>query len=325
MMSDTMRWGVLGASDFARRHMAPAIHAAHGAELAALATSSAAKAKGFQDFAPGIQIFDDYDALLNDPGIDAIYIPLPNHLHVEWSCKAMEAGKHVLCEKPMGLTAADYDTLISCRDRTGVLAAEAFMITHHPQFLRARQLVQEGAIGRVVFVDSTFSFDNREAVGNIRNRPETGGGGLYDIGVYTFGAARFVTGEEPLRIRDSNLTIENGVDVFAQVSAEFDSFAYSGTVSMRMFNSQHITFTGESGRIHLNCPYNANVHDLSELTLEQGGQTKTVERWTSVNQYVEQVQNFGHSVRDGVPYGCPLEFSKGTAAMIDMVRAAATG
>ncbi|MCA1777033.1 MAG: Gfo/Idh/MocA family oxidoreductase, partial [Loktanella sp.] len=142
-----MRWGVLGAANFAKQHMAPAIHAAKGAELYALATSSPEKAAGFQAFAPGLAIHDSYDALLADPMVDAVYIPLPNHLHVEWSVKALEAGKHVLCEKPMTLAAPEFDQLIAARDKAGKLAAEAFMIVHHPQFARARELVQAGAIG----------------------------------------------------------------------------------------------------------------------------------------------------------------------------------
>ena len=125
-------------ANFAQNHMAPAIHAAKGAELAAIATSSPDKAAGFQAFAPGLHVFDSYDALLADPAIDAVYIPLPNHLHVAWTIKALEAGKHVLCEKPIGLQTSDFDALVAARDKAGKLAAEAFMIVHHPQFIRAR-------------------------------------------------------------------------------------------------------------------------------------------------------------------------------------------
>lgn len=321
-MTDVVRWGILGASEFARKLMGPAIHAAKGAELSALATSSPQKAAGFTEFAPGLRVFDDYDALLADPGIDAVYVPLPNHLHVEWTLKAIAAGKHVLCEKPLALRAQDFEAVIAARDASGVMAAEAFMIVHHPQFVRARELVQSGAIGKLVHVDTHFSYDNRGATDNIRNRADVGGGGLPDIGVYTFGAARFVTGEEPVRIRDANLRFENGVDVFAQVAAEFETFSYSAVVSMRMFTRQDITFTGEAGLLRLTCPYNANLHDVAELVLEQGGQVKTVQRWPAADHYVMQVENFGRTVRDGAAYPCPLEFSQGTQAMMDMVFAA---
>lgn len=316
-----VRWGVLGAANFALRFMAPAIHAARGAEFAALATSSPDKAAPFQEFAPGLRIFDSYDALIADPDVDAIYIPLPNHLHVEWTIKALEAGKHVLCEKPIALKEAQFDQLIAARDASGKLAAEAYMIVHHPQFLRAKELIAQGAIGNIVHVDTCFSFNNAAATDNIRNRPETGGGGLRDIGVYTFGAARFVTGEEPVAVPYAKLRYENGVDVFAQVAADFASFNYSATVSMRMANRQGITFHGDKGVLSLPCPFNANVHDLAQLVLEQNG-TVTTERWPAVNQYVLQVENFCKSVKTGVDYPCPLEFSRGTQKMLDMVVAA---
>lgn len=313
-----MRWGILGAAKFAREHMGPAIHAAKGAELAALATSSAEKAAGFQTFAPRLRVHDKYDALLADPEIDAVYVPLPNHLHVEWSLKALAAGKHVLCEKPMTLKADEYEQLIAARDQSGKLAAEAYMIVHHPQFIRARELVLGGAIGDLVHVDATFSFFNDDA-SNIRNRPEAGGGGLRDIGVYTFGAARFVTGQEPDAIPYAKLRLDNGVDVFAQVAADFPGFTYAATVSMRMFPRQGITFHGDKGVLTLTCPFNANVFDLASLTLETEDQTVTTERWPAVNQYVNQVENFCNSVQNGADYPCPLEFSRGTQHMMDMV------
>ncbi len=317
----SLRWGILGAANFAQKHMGPAIHAAKGAELAALATSSPQKAAGFEAFAPGIRIHDSYDALLADPAIDAVYIPLPNHLHVEWSLKAMAAGKHVLCEKPMTLQASEFDQLIAARDAAGVLAAEAYMIVHHPQFIRARELVQGGAIGKLVHVDAAFSFFNDDA-GNIRNQPQAGGGGLRDIGVYTFGSARFVTGEEPVAIPYVKLRFDNEVDIFAQVAADFPTFSYSAMVSIRMFPRQEITFHGDKGVLRLTCPYNANVFDAAVLTLETDGQTVTTERWPGVNQYVLQVENFCQSVQSGAAYPCPLEFSRGTQKMIDMVFAA---
>lgn len=316
-----LRWGILGAAKFAQEHMGPAIHAAKGAELAALATSSADKAAGFQAFAPRLRVHDSYDALLADPEIDAVYIPLPNHLHVEWSLKALAAGKHVLCEKPMTLQAVEFDQLIAARDAAGKLAAEAYMIVHHPQFIRARTLVQGGAIGQLVHVDATFSFFNDDAA-NIRNKPEAGGGGLRDIGVYTFGAARFVTGQEPKAIPYAKLRLENDVDVFAQVAADFPGFTYAATVSMRMFPRQTIVFHGEKGVLTLTCPFNANVFDFATLTLENEAQSVTTERWPAVNQYVLQVENFCKSVQTGVDYPCPLEFSRGTQHMMDMVFAA---
>lgn len=315
----TVRWGILGAAKFARQHMAPALHAAKGAELYAIATSDPEKAEPFKSFAPQINVHQTYDALLADANVDAVYIPLPNHLHLEWSKKALSAGKHVLCEKPITLHTDQFATLIDARDEAGKLAAEAYMIVHHPQFIRARELVQSGAIGNLVHVDATFSYNNAEDTTNIRNDPAKGGGGLYDIGVYTFGSARFVTGEEPENVPYAKLRLENGVDVFAQVTANFPSFTYSAVVSMRMFARQQITFHGDTGVVRLTCPYNANVFDIAELTLENEAMTRVHERWPAVNQYVLQVENFCRTVKEGVEYPCPLEFSRGTQKMMDMV------
>ncbi|HVG49219.1 MAG TPA: Gfo/Idh/MocA family oxidoreductase, partial [Rubellimicrobium sp.] len=222
-MQKPVRWGVLGAANFAREHMARAIHAAEGAEFYALATSSPEKAEPFQAFAPGLKVHGSYEDLLADPEVEAVYIPLPNHLHVEWTLKAVEAGKHVLTEKPIAMREGEFDQLIAARDRSGLLVAEAYMIVHHPQWIRARELVQGGAIGRLGHVSAEFSF-NLQDMSNIRNRPETGGGALGDIGVYIFGSARFVSGEEPRRIRAANVRRENGVDVYVQLMAEFPGF-----------------------------------------------------------------------------------------------------
>ena len=326
-----VRWGVLGAARFAREHMAPAIHAAEGAELAALATSDPAKAEGFRAFCPGLALHDSYEALLADPTIDAVYIPLPNHLHVDWTLKALAAGKHVLCEKPIALAAPEIDRIIAARDRSGLLGAEAYMIVHHPQWQRAREWLQSGEIGELVHADVAFSFNLTDG-GNIRNKPETGGGALRDIGVYTFGCARFVTGAEPAEV-SARIRRENGVDVFAQVAAIMEGppdkpyggrFTYGSMTSMRMYNRQVATFQGTRGMIRLEggC-FNANVNDLAEVELHRNGNSVTVDRFPAVNQYRLQVEAFGRSIREGAAWPCPLEFVRGTQAMMDRVYEAA--
>ena len=320
-MSEPVRWGILGAANFAQNYMGPAIHAARGAELAALATSSAEKAAGFKAFAPRLALYDSYDALLADPGIDAVYIPLPNHLHVEWSLKALEAGKHVLCEKPMTMVAEEFDTLIAKRDATGLLAAEAYMIVHHPQWQLARKLVAKGAIGRLVHVEGRFSYMNRDGQ-NIRNRPDVGGGALRDIGVYVFGAARFVSGEEPDEL-SARIRWDNGVDAFSEVQARFPSFTYSAYVSMRMHPYQEMLFHGEEGVIRLTAPFNARVYGEARVELHKSGLAVETRRFSSDNHYELQVEAFARSVRDGVDYPVPLEFSRGTQVMIDQALARA--
>ncbi len=318
-----LRWGVLGASKFAAEQMAPAIHAARYSDLVALATSDPARAAPFEAFRPGLRVHTGYDALLADPAIDAVYIPLPNTLHVEWTLKALDAGKHVLVEKPLAMSAGEFDRVIARRDRTGLLAAEAFMIVHHPQFLRARDLLQGGAIGRLVHVDTVFAYNNADQTTNIRNRPDMGGGALPDIGVYTFGSVRFVTGKDPVAVPYANIRRENGVDVFNQVALDYGDFTQSAVVTMRAFNRQEVVFHGETGVLKLTAPFNAGRYDQAEVHLETAGGVRTTERLPTENHYVRQVENFAATVRNGDPYPCPLEFSKGTQTVIDMVYAAA--
>lgn len=322
-MQKPVRWGILGAAKFARDFMGPAIHAANGAQLVALATSSPAKAEPFQAFCPGLTVYDDYDALLADPSIDAVYVPLPNHLHLDWSLKAMEAGKHVLCEKPMVMQAGEFDQLIAKRDETGLLAAEAYMIIHHPQWQLAKRMVEDGAIGQLVHVSGNFSYDNRADTGNIRNRAATGGGGLRDIGVYVFGSARYVTGQEPDQIW-ARIRWENGVDTMGVVQAEFPGFSYSAYVSMRMHPNQEMLFHGETGLIRLTAPFNPRVFGEARVELHRTGLETQVTRFPQDDHYRLQVESFGRAVRDGAQYPCPLEFSRGTQQMIDTVFKVAT-
>jgi predicted dehydrogenase len=325
-MSDHVRWGILGAARFAREQMAPAIHAAKGARLEALATSDPAKAEGFRAFAPDLRVHASYGALLADPLVEAVYIPLPNHLHVEWATKALQAGKHVLVEKPIALQAHEIDSLIALRDRTRLVAAEAFMIVHHPQWQRAKHLLADGAIGQLLHVDGFFSYDNRADPANIRNRADTGGGSARDIGVYTMGSARWATGEEPTAVT-AELVQENGVEVTAHVVAHFPSFRFQATTSMRMHPRQEMTFHGTGGVLRLTAPFNANVFAQAEVHLARStpprgqGASVTVERFPTDNHYVHQVEAFGRSVRDRAPYAWTLENARGTQAMIDQVLA----
>ncbi|SHF23566.1 Predicted dehydrogenase [Ruegeria intermedia] len=322
-MHKPVQWGILGAAKFARQFMGPAIHAASGARLAALATSDPAKAEPFQDFCPDLKVFDDYDALLASPEIEAVYIPLPNHLHVEWSLKALGAGKHVLCEKPMTMRAEEFDALIHKRDQTGLLAAEAYMIVHHPQWQHVRDLIADGAIGDLVHVTGAFSFDNRADTGNIRNRAETGGGGLRDIGVYVIGSARFATGQETDAVQ-SAIRWEDGIDAFTEIRAQFPGFTYSAYVSIRMHPHQEMVFHGERGLIRLTAPFNARVFGEARVELHRPGLEVLVRRFPADDHYTLQVEAFCRSIRAGDEYPCPLEFSRGTQAMIDRVFDGAT-
>ena len=208
----------------------------------------------------------DYVALLDDPGVDAIYIPLPNAHHVEWTAKCLEAGKHVLCEKPIALQASEIDRLIDLRDRTGLVAAEAFMVVHHPQWLRVRALVAEGAIGRLVHVQGAFTFFNDDP-GNIRNDATVGGGALRDIGVYPTVVTRFVTGAEPVDIA-AQIDWDRGIDATARVRAEFPGLHMDFYVSMRMAPRQLMTFHGETGWISVHAGFNAGNYGDAVIEIE---------------------------------------------------------
>ncbi len=324
---EPVNWGVLGAAKFARDHMARAIHEAEGARLHALATSDATKAEPFRAFCPDLEVHSSYDALLADPRIDAVYIPLPNHIHVEWTLKALAAGKHVLTEKPIAMRTDEIDGLISARDAAGLLAAEAYMIVHHPQWQRARALIADGAIGPIRHADAHFSYDNRDDPGNIRNRAETGGGSIPDIGVYAYGSVRWATGAEPVSIT-SRIVRENGVDVFAQIIADMEGqgsrFTYHAMTSMRLHPRQEVVFQGETGLIRLTAPFNAGLFGEAQLHMFRSGRPDHVERFPGARQYRNQVEAFCRTVRDGAPYPWTLEDAKGTQAMIDGVFAAAS-
>jgi len=320
-----LRWGVLGASNFARKHMGPAIHAARGNRLAALATRSPEKAAPFRAFAGEIVVHGDYDALLADDGVDAVYIPLPHTLHVEWAIRALEAGKHVLVEKPVAMAQAEIAPLIAARDRTGLVCAEAYMIVHHPQWHRVRALLDDGAIGTLRHVDAVFTYDNSSDPGNIRNAAETGGGALPDIGVYTYGSTRWATRSEPVEITSSVIDWEAGCDVLARVGARFEAgFTAHWVNSMRLLPEQFILFHGEAGLIRLTAPYNPGVFGEARLELRNGDGT-CIERWPGVNQYVLQVEAFAAAVRGDAAFPWTLEDAAGTQRAIDMAYAAAGG
>lgn len=322
-MTAAIRWGILGASGFACRDMAPAIHAARGAVLAALATRSPERAAPFAALAPGLRVHAAYDALLGDPDVDAVYVPLPNSMHVEWGLRALAAGKPVLIEKPVAMTAPEVDRLIAVRDATGLVAAEAFMIVHHPQWAFARALLADGAIGRLHQVEAHFIYHNGDDPGNIRNVAALGGGALADVGVYVVGATRWVTRAEPSAILRAAVEREAGCDMTARAVARIDGAEASWLVSMRMARSQGMRLLGETGAIHLPVPFNANR--AGEAAVAWRGADGVAHRrgWPGVEQYVAQVEAFGAAVRGEAPFPWTLEDARGTLTVLDAIRAAA--
>lgn len=313
-----MGWGILGAGKFARGQMAPAIHAARGARLVAIGTASAERGGEILAYAPDAEIFHDYESVLRSDEVEAVYIPLPNHLHVPWALKALKAGKHVLCEKPIAMRANEIDALIAMRDQTGLVAAEAYMIAHHPQWVRVRELLAGGAIGTLRHVAGQFSYNNPDR-GNIRFDAAKGGGSLPDIGVYTIGSVRLATGQEPVDITSADIDYEAGVDITARVSARFEGFSAQWFTSMGVDLHQQVTFLGTKGRIELSAPFNPGSYAEARLVLVRSGFETLIERWPSVNQYVAQVEAFVRSARQSDPFVWSLEDARGTQAVIDRI------
>ncbi len=324
-MAEPIRWGILGASKFAAADMAPAINAARDSVLAALATRNAEKAAPFAALAPGLRVHGDYEALVTDPEIDAVYVPLPHTMHVEWGIKALQAGKHVLVEKPVAMAEAEIAPLIAARDATGLQAAEAYMIVHHPQWRFVRDMLAAGVIGRLRHVEAAFTYDNASDPGNIRNQAATGGGALPDIGVYTIGATRWATGAEPEAITHADIEWEAGCDVVARVSARFPDFAAHWLTSMRLAKDQSMTFRGQGGWIHLTAPYNAARFAEARVQWMGTDGVRHERSWPGLDQYVLQVEAFGAAIRGEAPFAWTLENAAGTQRVIDMTYAAAGG
>lgn len=319
-MTQAIGWGIIGAAKIAETALSPAIAAARGARLVALGTGNPGKAAAIAAQHPGMRLHDSYQAVLDDPEVDAVYIPLPNHLHVDWTERALRAGKHVLCEKPIALHADDIDRLIAARDETGLLAAEAFMVVHHPQWQHVRAQIAGGAIGRLEHVEAMFTYNNPDPT-NYRNKGGTGGGGLRDIGVYPCIATRFATGAEPERLR-ADIRFEGDVDTFARVWADFPGFTMSFYCGMRQVRRQEMVFHGSDGWIALTSPFNGPIYGDTQVETRRPDGVLEVTRFNAINQYALMVEAFGAAILGEAPFACPLEFSRGNQAMIDAIFAA---
>src|ERR1700737_156803 len=250
-MKKKVEWGVLGVANIATKKVIPAMQRGEWSEVTAIASRDLDKARQAAKELGIPKAYGSYEELLTDPDVEAIYNPLPNHLHVPWSIKAMEAGKHVLCEKPVALNAAEAKTLVPVRDRSGVEIGEAFMVRTHPQWLRTSELIRNGRIGELRAIVGVFSYFNRDPK-NVRSKPEWGGGGLLDIGCYPITMSRCMYGAEPLRVsgvleRDP----EFGTDRLASAILEFSGGHAVFTCSTQMVPYQRMQFLGTKGRIEI--------------------------------------------------------------------------
>jgi predicted dehydrogenase len=270
-MPTKVRWGVLSTSQFASKLTIPAMQKSEWCDIRAIASRDRNKAEAAAR-AMGIpKAYGSYEELLRDPEIEAIYNPMPNHLHVPWSIKAAEAGKHVLCEKPLSQTVAEACELQRVQEKTGMKIGEAFMVRTNPQWLRARELVRSGRIGQLRSIAGYYSYFNRDAA-NIRNNPDIGGGGLLDIGCYPITTSRLIYGEEPTRVvslieRDPEMK----VDRLTSVILDFPSGHAIFTCSTQVVPYQRMNLVGTKGRIEIEIPFNAPNDRPCRIFIDDGG------------------------------------------------------
>lgn len=315
-----VRWGLIGASTIAREWVIGAIRA-NGGEVVSVLSSNAERGSAYAADNGIARVAATLDEIVNDPAIDAVYVSTTNELHRDQAIAAASAGKHVLCEKPIALRASDIDQLIAARDRNGVLVSEAFMVTYTPVWRKVRDLLAEGAIGRLRHVQGVFTYFNRDP-GNMRNIPELGGGGLPDIGVYPAIATRFATGSEPLKVqavveRDA----EFGTDIYSSVKADFGGFELSFYVSTQMANRQSMVFHGTEGFIEVRSPFNADRWGAEELELSnQSHNQSQVFRFQDSRQYRREAEAFAKAALSGdLSDVVSLESSRDNQRFIDAI------
>ena len=322
-MSKKLRWGVLSTASIGLRKVLPAMQHGQYTTVDAIASRNLAKAREAATKLGIPKAYGSYEELLADPDIDAIYNPLPNHLHVPWTAKAAEAGKHVLCEKPISLTVAEAKSLLAIRERTRVKIGEAFMIRSYTQWLRVGELLRSGRIGQLRSVVGFFSYFNNDPA-NIRSRVEWGGGGLLDIGCYCIQAARYGFGQEPRRVvglieRDPQLK----VDRLTSAILDFDGGQAIFTCSTQLVPHQRVQFFGTTGRIEMAIPFNAPKDRPTRIFIDETGELFgsgiKVEEFLIADQYTMQGDAFSRAVLEGGEVPVPLEEAIANMAVIEAI------
>jgi predicted dehydrogenase len=317
-MSKT-RWGVLSTSKFAQTKIIPAMKHCQHAEITAIASRNLEAAKEAAQRLEIAKAYGSYEELLADTELDVIYNPMPNHLHVEWSIKALEAGKHVLCEKPIGLSSAEGQRLLdAAKQHPKLKVMEAFMYRHHPQWQHAKQLVTDGKIGELRTIQSFFSYFNTDA-NNIRNQADIGGGAMMDIGCYNVSLSRFIFGEEPKRVlgiveRDPQFQtdrLSSGVLDFGRGTATF-------TCSTQLSPYQRVNIFGTEGRIEIEIPFNAPPDKPCKIWLQQGSEIEEIV-FDICDQYTIQGDLFSLAILNDTPVPTPLEDAVANMKVIEAV------
>ncbi len=314
-----IKWGIISTANIGTQQVIPAMQSGELCDIIAIASRNLESATNAAKELGIAKAYGSYEELLEDPEIQAIYNPLPNHLHTEWTIKAMQAGKHVLCEKPIGLNAADAQHLI---DETNhypdIKVMEAFMYRFHPQWTTVRTWIQEGKIGELKNVQSYFSYFNNNP-DNIRNMPDIGGGALMDIGCYCISFARYIFGSLPTRAlghieRDPTMK----TDRLTSGILDFENGTSSFMCSTQLANYQRVQIFGTTGRIELEIPVNAPTDKETRILLHtnNGTEEKTFPR---CNQYTLQCDAFSKAILNDTPSPTPLEDALENMQVIDAI------
>lgn len=329
-MAPKVRWGVLGAARIALNKVIPAMQAGSRSRVVAIGSRNLSKAEEAARALGVPRAYGSYHELVEDADVEAVYVPLPNHLHLPWSIRAAERGKHVLCEKPIGLNAAEAAALLAARDRTGVVIGEAFMTRVHPQWAAVVDLARGGRIGALRSLEGHFSYYSDDE-SNVRHVAEYGGGALLDVGCYLVNVARLVFGEEPSRAfaameRDPR----TGVDDRTALVLDFGDRVATGTCGMRSSRHQRVEVFGTRGRLEVEVPFGVPPDRTTHVIVDGG--SDAIDPWREriafgpLNQYTLQGDLFSRAIREGGPVPCPLEDSVANMRVLDaLARSAATG
>jgi predicted dehydrogenase len=327
---EPVRWGVLSTADIGLSKVIPAVAHAEISTVHAIASRSlqAADAAAARLRIP--RAYGTYRELLEDPDIEAVYIPLPNNLHPEWTKAAAAAGKHVLCEKPLAVTSAEAREMIDACDEAGVLLMEAFMYRLHPMWLKTRELVDSGAIGELRSIQTIFSYFNDDPA-NIRNIPEVGGGALYDIGCYAVNVSRMLFGSEPTEVKGSVRRDERlGTDVLTSALLEFDGRHATFTASTQLEPNQRVEILGTRGRIVVEIPFNIPPDRPTRILQVAGGEPPVtpeteIHEVSAADPYTIQADAFSRAIRDGSAVPVPPQDAVANLEVIERIFADAAG
>jgi predicted dehydrogenase len=325
----TLRWGILSTAKIADEKVIPGIRRAARCEVVAIGSRDPERARAVAARHGIPRVHGSYEALLADPEVDAVYVPLPNHLHAEWTLAAARAGKHVLCEKPLAMTAADAERMIEGCRAAGVVLMEAFMYRLHPSWLAARQLVASGRIGRLAAVDTWFSYFNDDPA-NIRNIRDYGGGALFDIGCYPVNLSRMLFGGEPERVAATVVRDPaSGVDVLTSAILAFAGGGVATfTSAIRTEDDQRVDVYGTAGRIRIPIPFNIPPDRPTEVHVVAGGDPPVapateVLTFAPADPYACEAEVFAATILDGAPLPTPPEDAVANLRVIERIFAAA--